>query len=189
MPGTDKAWRLDGSGTLAQARQVPSPNRDGRPAGAAITLLVIHNISLPPGEFGGSAVEELFTNCLNPRAHPYFAGIADLKVSSHFLIRRDGGLIQFVPCQQRAWHAGQSQWQGREHCNDYSIGIELEGDDHSAYADGQYDVLARLGRALLRTYPISDVVGHSDIALPAGRKTDPGPAFEWTRFRKALHTR
>ena len=164
------------------ARQVPSPNRDARPTPRDISLVVVHGISLPPGQFGGDAIENLFTNGLDPGADPYFASIAGLRVSAHFLVRRDGALTQFVACSERAWHAGQSTWRGRERCNDFSVGIELEGCDDVPYAGAQYAILARLVRALGRRYPIEDVVGHSDIA--PGRKTDPGPAFDWARFRR-----
>jgi len=169
---------------VAQARQIPSPNHDARPAGTNITLVVVHAISLPPGEFGGDGIERLFTNRLDPGAHPYFATVATLKVSSHFLIRRDGTLVQFVSCADRAWHAGVSAWNGRQRCNDFSIGVELEGTDENPYTAAQYAVLARLAKALRRLYPIADVVGHSDIA--PGRKTDPGPAFDWVRFRRLV---
>jgi AmpD protein len=151
---------------------------------AAIDLLVIHNISLPPGEFGGDAIADLFLNRLDPQAHPYYEGIANLRVSSHFLIRRDGALLQFVPCAKRAWHAGLSQWCGRERCNDFSIGIELEGADDHPFGDAQYECLSVLARALYARYPIKASVGHSDIA--PGRKTDPGPHFSWTRYFSAL---
>lgn len=181
-----KSWKLDASALLPAAAYVPSPNCDDRPAGTTIELLVIHNISLPPGEFGGPGIVELFTNRLDPRAHPYYGEIQDLKVSSHFLIRRDGELIQFVPCTRRAWHAGQSQWHGRSRCNDFSVGVELEGADDQPFADSQYAVLADLTRVLQRAYPIKDCVGHSDIATPPGRKTDPGPHFDWARFRAML---
>jgi len=147
-------------------------------------MIVVHGISLPPGEFGGDAIERLFTNRLDPGAHPGFAAIAPLRVSAHFLIRRDGALVQFVPCGRRAWHAGESAWGDRVRCNDFSIGIELEGSDDVAYAPAQYAMLGRLIRALRRRYPIADVVGHSDIA--AGRKTDPGAAFDWKRLARAV---
>lgn len=173
---------IDAGGIAPLARQVPSPNRDARPEGAAVTLVVVHGISLPPGEFGGDGILDLFTNRLDPRAHPYYATIAKLAVSAHFLVRRDGGLLQFVACAERAWHAGASTWKGRERCNDYSVGIELEGTDLIAYTAAQYAMLARLTRALSRRYPIADVVGHSDVA--PGRKTDPGPAFDWARLRR-----
>lgn len=175
---------VDRAGIVRAVAQVPSPNSDARPAGVEITLLVIHNISLPPGRFGGNAIAELFTNRLDPAAHPYFATVAQLRVSAHFLIGRDGALTQFVSCARRAWHAGPSAWRGREHCNDFSIGVELEGTDELAYEAGQYRVLARLTRALRRRYPIADFAGHQHIA--PGRKTDPGPAFDWARFRRLL---
>ncbi len=180
------SWKLDASGLLSAAAYVPTPNCDDRPVGVNIDLLVIHNISLPPGEFGGSGIIELFTNRLDPRAHPYYRGIEGLRVSSHFLIRRDGELLQFVPCARRAWHAGASEWRGRSCCNDFSIGVELEGADDQPFAESQYAVLGELTRALKRAYPIWDYVGHSDIATPPGRKTDPGPHFEWARYRKSI---
>ena len=180
------SWKLDASGLLSAATYVPSPNCDDRPGGAQIELLVIHNISLPPGEFGGPGIVELFTNRLDPLAHSYYREIQGLKVSSHFLIRRDGELIQFVPCARRAWHAGQSKWRGRSRCNDFSISVELEGADDQPFADSQYGSLADLTRALRRAYPIKDCVGHSDIATPPGRKTDPGPHFDWARFRSLI---
>ncbi len=175
--------KFDERGWLDEARHIPSPNCDARPDGEAPSLLVIHNISLPPGEFGGSAVEELFTNRLDWNAHPYYQGMRGLEVSAHFFIRRDGELIQFVPCSMRAWHAGASQWQGRERCNDFSIGIELEGTDDQAFTDAQYKRLAGLTESLKSAYPIAGIVGHSDIA--PGRKTDPGPHFDWARYRQA----
>ena len=180
------AWDLDAGGLLAAAQYIPSPNFDDRPEGVVIDLLVIHNISLPPGEFGGPGIVDLFTNRLDPDVHPYYRQIAGAKVSSHFLIRRDGALIQFVPCTRRAWHAGQSQWRGRNRCNDFSIGVEVEGADDRVFADAQYATLAILAAVLLKNYPIQDCVGHSDIALPPGRKTDPGPHFDWARFRRLL---
>ena len=176
-------------GVLASARQVPSPNFDDRPAGCEIELLVVHNISLPPGQFGGPGVIDFFTNRLDPKGHPYFSGIAGIKVSSHFLIRRDGELIQFVACGRRAWHAGASQWRGRNRCNDFSIGVELEGTDESGFTDGQYATLTALARKLIGIYPIVECVGHSDIATPPGRKTDPGPHFDWPRFRATVGPR
>ena len=176
--------RLDASGLVAEARYLPSPNCDDRPADALIDLLVIHNISLPPGEFGGEAIIDLFLNRLDPEAHPYFKAIATLRVSSHFLIRRDGTLMQFVPCAMRAWHAGQSLWCGRQRCNDFSVGIELEGTDDVAFSDAQYDSLNELARTLSDRYPIKASVGHSDIA--PGRKTDPGPFFSWPRYFSGL---
>jgi AmpD protein len=165
-------------------RFVASPNCDERPAGSAIDLLVVHAISLPPGEFGGSEIEALFTNTLDPAAHPYFAGLAGLKVSAHFLIQRDGAILQFVPCGKRAWHAGASSWRGRERCNDFSIGVELEGTDEVPFEDAQYGALAALTDAVARAYPLAHVAGHSDVA--PGRKTDPGPCFDWSRYRLAV---
>jgi len=173
---------VDRAGIARAAVQVPSPNCDDRPDGAAVTLLVLHGISLPPGEFGGPGIVALFTNRLDPAAHPYYAEIAHLRVSSHFLIQRDGALLQFVPCGKRAWHAGDSSWRGRERCNDFSIGVELEGTDDSPYEAAQYSTLGRLTQALARRYPIVEAAGHSDIA--PGRKTDPGPAFDWPRYRQ-----
>lgn len=171
---------MDAAGWLQGVTHTPSPNCDARPEGEAITLVVIHAISLPPGKFGGEGVIELFTNRLDPAAHPFYETIQDLRVSAHFFIRRDGELIQFVPCGLRAWHAGVSRWQGRERCNDFSLGIELEGTDDTPFTDVQYAVLNNL-LALLRTaYPIAAVVGHADIA--PGRKTDPGPYFDWARL-------
>ena len=172
--------RVDAGGKVATATQITSPNHDARPAGAAISLVVLHGISLPPGRFGGDDVERLFTNTLDPGADPAYGAIAHLRVSAHFFIRRNGALIQFVRCNERAWHAGVSSWRGRERCNDYSIGIELEGTDHVAYASAQYAVLARLLIALKARYPLEAAVGHSDVA--PGRKTDPGPAFDWDRI-------
>ena len=178
---------IDAEGRANLALQVPSPNCDERPDGGAIELLVVHGISLPPGVFGSDGIERLFTNRLDPRAHPYYATIAKLRVSSHFLIRRDGRLLQFVPCSKRAWHAGASAWRGRGACNDFSVGIELEGTDDRPYTGAQYRMLARLARTLARRYPIAAIAGHSDIA--PGRKTDPGPAFDWARLRRALSPR
>ena len=178
---------IDAGGLANLATQLPSPNCDERPAGCAVALVVVHGISLPPGEFGGDAILRLFTNRLDAVAHPYYATIAQLRVSAHFLVRRDGALLQFVPCTRRAWHAGKSSWQGRDRCNDYSVGIELEGADTLPYAAAQYAMLARLVRALRRRYPIEDVVGHSDIA--PGRKSDPGPAFDWERLARLLAPR
>ncbi|HXZ55656.1 MAG TPA: 1,6-anhydro-N-acetylmuramyl-L-alanine amidase AmpD [Burkholderiales bacterium] len=175
---------LDEEGILRGAEQVSSPNCDERPEDAEIALLVVHSISLPPGEFGGEAIRRLFTNTLDFSAHPYYANLRELKVSAHFLVRRGGELVQFVPCSRRAWHAGASSWGGRERCNDFSVGVELEGTDEGNYADAQYVSLSRLLHALRRRYPIVDVVGHSDIA--PGRKTDPGPAFDWGRLRGSL---
>jgi N-acetyl-anhydromuramoyl-L-alanine amidase len=162
----------------------PSPHCDARPAGAKIELLVIHNIALPPGEYGGPWIDDLFLARLDPKAHPAFEEIAALEVSSHFLIRRDGSLIQYVPCEMRAWHAGVSSWQGRARCNDFSIGVELEGSDDVPFAEPQYETLAKLTRALFSRYGRLEIAGHSDIA--PGRKTDPGPWFEWDRYRASV---
>ena len=172
------------TGVLPDAVQIPSPNWDLRPAGEAPSLLVIHNISLPPGEFGGDAIVRLFTNTLDFDEHPYYETLRQLRVSSHFLIRRDGELIQFVPCACRAWHAGASSWNGRERCNDFSIGVELEGVDEIPYTEAQYRRLADLTATLRLRYPITDIVGHADIA--PDRKTDPGQAFDWTHYRSLL---
>ncbi len=174
--------KINQQGYTNSARQIASPNFDARPKENDISLIVIHNISLPPGEYGGNGIIELFTNCLNPDAHPYYASIYQLRVSSHFLIRRDGELIQFVSCNQRAWHAGVSSWQGRERCNDFSVGIELEGSDHEAFTQLQYATLNQLLPGLQQRYPITAITGHSDIA--PGRKTDPGPFFDWSAIRK-----
>lgn len=172
------------AGWLAGAERCDSPNFDARPDGCRVELIVVHAISLPPDEFGGAGVSELFTNALDPHAHPYYATICDLRVSAHFFIRRDGRLIQFVSADDRAWHAGASQWRGRERCNDFSIGIELEGCDSQPFEPVQYERLAVVVRALRGHYPIADIVGHSDIA--PGRKTDPGPLFDWERLRGML---
>jgi AmpD protein len=176
--------QIDAAGFVDAAQFIRSPNCDERPADSRIELLVIHNISLPPGQFGGSAICDLFLNRLDPGAHPYFRAIAERRVSAHFLIRRDATLLQFVPCAQRAWHAGESNWRGRARCNDFSIGIELEGTDECAFEDGQYSKLAQLARALKSRYPIVESVGHADIA--PGRKTDPGPHFDWARYVKLV---
>lgn len=178
------AFKLDPDGRVINLVFIPSPNCDERPEKAAIELIVIHNISLPPNQFGGEAVKQFFTNQLDFFAHPYFQGLRNLKLSAHFFIRRCGEIIQFVPCSKRAWHAGVSKWRGRERCNDFSIGIELEGSDLVAYTAAQYASLVRLTRLLKRHYPISDIVGHTDIAPE--RKTDPGPAFDWKKYRALL---
>jgi N-acetyl-anhydromuramoyl-L-alanine amidase len=175
------------TGLVAPARQLPSPNCDERPPGAVPELIVLHGISLPPGQFGGDAIDRLFTNTLAPTAHPYFREIAALRVSAHLLIRRDGELVQYVALHRRAWHAGESCYRGRPACNDYSIGIELEGSDDTPYGDAQYARLAELVRALLAHYPTLDlrrVVGHCDVA--PGRKSDPGPAFDWPRLYRSV---
>jgi AmpD protein len=178
-PGIDVA-----SGWLDGTRRLESPNCDERPPGIQPELIVVHGISLPPGEFGGPWIDALFTNSLPPEQHPYFAQVADLRVSAHALVRRDGEVVQYVPFGRRAWHAGQSRWMGRERCNDFSVGIELEGTDARAYEPAQYAALARLFAALCRAYPTlspARVVGHSDVA--PGRKSDPGIAFDWPLLR------
>ncbi|HET7062151.1 MAG TPA: 1,6-anhydro-N-acetylmuramyl-L-alanine amidase AmpD [Nitrosospira sp.] len=178
---------IDGEGYLGNTRFIPSPNFDERPEECGVNLLVIHNISVPPDDFGGEGVIELFTNVLDPEAHPYYQRLRGLKVSAHFFIRRRGEIIQFVSCEKRAWHAGESCWQGRGRCNDYSIGIELEGSDCMPFTNAQYAALASLTHELQERYPIHDIVGHSDIA--PGRKTDPGPCFDWARYRTAISHR
>ena len=175
------------TGLLTGVRQVLSPHLDARPRGVAPELIVVHGISLPPGEFGGPWIDRLFAGDLPPDAHPSFRDTAALRVSAHALIRRDGAITQYVPFGMRAWHAGESQFRGRSGCNDFSIGIELEGTDATAYTDAQYQSLAALVSALLATYPTlaaDRITGHADIA--PGRKTDPGRAFEWDRWRKML---
>ncbi len=180
--------RVDaGTGLILGVRQVLSPHFDRRPSGVLPDLLVVHGISLPPGEFGGPWIDRLFTGTLPADVHPYFREIAGQRVSAHALIRRDGRIVQYVPFSERAWHAGQSSYAGRAACNDFSIGVELEGTDEGGYEDPQYGALAALGAALLRAYPSLSseaIVGHSDIA--PGRKSDPGPAFDWSRFRGVL---
>jgi AmpD protein len=174
-------------GWLLQARRVPSPNFGPRPIGCVPELLVIHNISLPPGCYGGDCIERLFTNCLDWDEHPYFAEIRGIEVSAHLLIRRSGDLVQFVNFAERAWHAGKSSYRGRDNCNDFSIGIELEGVDDEPYEQAQYYTLAAVTDLLLAHYPqmsAQKIVGHSEIA--PGRKTDPGQAFEWPRYRRQL---
>ncbi|MEY2853930.1 MAG: hypothetical protein RL030_1062 [Pseudomonadota bacterium] len=175
------------TGLLVGARQVLSPHSDPRPSGVAADLIVLHGISLPPGQFGGAWIERLFNGQLPRDGHPYFAEIDGMRVSAHVLVRRDGEIVQFVPFQSRAWHAGQSSWEGRSACNDFSIGIELEGSDEVPYEAAQYASVVRLVRALLVAYPqmsLSRLVGHSDIA--PGRKTDPGDAFDWSQLRAQL---
>lgn len=175
------------TGWLLGARQVPSPNFDARPGGILPELIVVHGISLPPDRFGGPWIDRLFTNSLPPDEHPYFAAIQNLKVSSHLMIRRDGEVVQYVPLHERAWHAGASSYHGRERCNDFSIGVELEGADEVPYEPAQYRVLSALIAMLCAAYPSlssSRIAGHSDIA--PGRKTDPGPAFDWQRFYALL---
>jgi AmpD protein len=163
---------------------VDSPNCDDRPANTEVTLVVLHCISLPPGEYGGDAIERLFTNRLDPAAHPYFRQIAQLRVSSHYLVRRDGELVGFVPVERRAWHAGVSSWRGRSRCNDFSVGIELEGAEHDAFTAPQYRALGALVRRLRARWPIRDLAAHSDVA--PGRKTDPGARFDWARLLTSL---
>ena len=174
-------FSLDAMGWCGDASRSACPNFDARPENTEISLLVIHNISLPPGQFGGVWIEALFANELDCDAHPYFNQLRGLQVSAHFLIRRDAQLLQFVPTMQRAWHAGQSEFKGRSRCNDFSIGIELEGSDFEPYTDAQYQALTNLTLALARHHPLTDVVGHEHIA--PGRKTDPGPFFDWQRYR------
>ncbi|HUX90274.1 MAG TPA: 1,6-anhydro-N-acetylmuramyl-L-alanine amidase AmpD [Gallionellaceae bacterium] len=176
--------KIDTNGWLSGVRRIASPNYDRRPPGTKIDLLVIHNISLPPDQFGSLSIVKFFTNQLDVDEHPYYAQLKGVKVSSHFLIRRDGQIVQFVPCRGRAWHAGVSDWQGRARCNDFSLGVELEGSDFVPFTDLQYSALARLTRRLQRAYPIRSIAGHSDIA-PV-RKTDPGPYFDWPRYQAAL---
>jgi AmpD protein len=184
----DAELRVDrSSGLLHGALQIASPNCDPRPAGVEADLMVVHGISLPPGEFGGPWIERLFTNALPTDAHPYFAELAGVRVSSHLVIGRDAAITQYVKFTERAWHAGKSCYAGREACNDFSIGIELEGTDTLAYEAAQYDALAAVVAALCAAYPRLSperLVGHSDIA--PGRKTDPGPAFDWRRARSAI---
>jgi AmpD protein len=173
-PGWNHGW-------WRSARRCPSPNEGPRPAGTSIDLVVLHSISLPPGVYGGDAIEQLFTNRLDWDAHPYYQGIRGLQVSAHFLVRRNGELLQFVSCDRRAWHAGRSQWQGRDNCNDFSIGIEFEGLEGETFDDAQYRALAALLPALVQHYPVREIVGHEHIA--PGRKIDPGPGFDWARAR------
>ena len=178
-PAARPAWR---GGWLQAARRIDSPNFGPRPAGLAIDLVVVHSISLPPGEYGGDAIERLFTNRLDPGAHPYFEALRDLRVSAHFVIRRDGALLQFVSCLRRAWHAGASSWNGRAGCNDFSIGIELEGLEGDTFEDAQYERLERTLIALRGRYPVGAVAGHEHVA--PGRKHDPGAGFDWARLRR-----
>jgi AmpD protein len=175
------------SGWMRGIRQVPSPNFDARPGGILPELIVVHGISLPPDEFGGPWIDRLFTNALPPAEHPYFEKIKELKVSTHLLIRRNGELVQYVPFHERAWHAGASSYQGRERCNDFSVGIELEGADEIPYEPAQYRMLSAAILELCKAYPslsLARIAGHSDIA--PGRKTDPGPAFDWQRLYALL---
>lgn len=174
-------WR---EGWYRFAAPCPSPNFGARPAGSTVDLVVLHCISLPPGQYGGPEVQQLFTNQLNWQQHPYFQGIRGLQVSAHFFIRRDGGLMQFVSCEQRAWHAGASSYRGRSNCNDNSIGIELEGLDGALFEPAQYATLGALCAAILQQYPIACIAGHEHIA--PGRKRDPGPGFDWNRLQNDL---
>jgi AmpD protein len=182
-PDADPLSAWDG-GWWRAARRVASPNFGPRPAGAKVTLALIHSISLPPGVYGSDAVERLFTNRLAWDAHPYYRRIRGLTVSSHFFVRRDGAAVQFVSSDERAWHAGTSSWQGRDNCNDFSVGIELEGLEGERFEAAQYDTLAVLLRALAARHPLESVAGHEHVA--PGRKIDPGPGFDWTRLRIAL---
>ncbi|MES2205809.1 MAG: 1,6-anhydro-N-acetylmuramyl-L-alanine amidase AmpD [Pseudomonadota bacterium] len=177
-------WQVGADGWLPAAHSCISPNYDERPLNVYPKILVVHAISLPPDHFGGRDIDALFTNTLNPAAHPYYESIAHLKVSAHFLIRRDGELMQYVSTAHRAWHAGVSCWNGIEKCNDFSIGVELEGCDTIAFEKLQYPILVQLTRALWRHYPLEEIVGHEHIA--PGRKTDPGPYFDWDYYRKLL---
>ncbi|MDR5780352.1 1,6-anhydro-N-acetylmuramyl-L-alanine amidase AmpD [Caballeronia sp. LZ065] len=177
---TDPA-HIDGQGWLTRARRLPSPNFEARPGNAAPTLIVVHNISLPPDDFTTNAIADFFLNQLDHDAHPYFDQLRGMRVSAHFVIRRNGDIEQFVSCDERAWHAGVSSFRGRERCNDFSIGIELEGSDRLPFESPQYDALGPLVRLLVKRYPIDALAGHSDIA--PGRKTDPGPHFDWPRLR------
>lgn len=188
MTQSTAIFSIDAEGWCEQARRVPSPHHNERASPDDVSLLVVHGISLPPGQFGGPWIDDLFLGRLDPGAHPYFTEIQGLRVSAHCLIRRDGELVQYVPFGARAWHAGVSSWEGREACNDFSIGIELEGTDELPYDDAQYEVLASLTRAISSHYPAISaerIVGHCDIA--PGRKTDPGASFEWLRYRQMLN--
>jgi AmpD protein len=174
-------------GWIREARRVPSPNCEPRPPACEPELLVLHNISLPPGRYGGDCIERFFTNCLDWEEHAYYEEIRGMEVSAHLLVRRSGEVVQFVNLDERAWHAGCSSWQGRDNCNDFSVGIELEGCDDDPYTDAQYDALLALTTLLVSHYPLmaaDKVVGHCDIA--PGRKTDPGAAFDWSRYRRGV---
>ncbi|MDP1968562.1 MAG: 1,6-anhydro-N-acetylmuramyl-L-alanine amidase AmpD [Burkholderiaceae bacterium] len=183
-PGNGAQPGLWEQGWYRFARRLPSPNHAARPAAARIDLIVLHSISLPPGHYGGEEVHRLFTNTLDWDAHPYFASIRDMRVSSHFYIHRNGDLWQFVACDQRAWHAGASHYRGRDNCNDDSIGIELEGLEGDRFEDAQYETLESLSAAIAQHYPIQHVAGHEHVA--PGRKKDPGPGFDWQRLQRAL---
>lgn len=182
QPQAAASWLA--GGWLQGARRRETPNFNARPSGTTVDLVVIHSISLPPGGYGGDEIERLFTNRLDGDAHPYFSRLRGLAVSAHFVLRRDGALLQFVGCDDRAWHAGVSRWRGRESCNDFSIGVELEGLEGQAFETAQYDVLALLLSALARRYPIEGVAGHEHVAPM--RKADPGAGFEWRRVAAAL---
>lgn len=182
MTRASAGWR---GGWWTAARRIDSPNHGARPRGTAITLAVIHSISLPPGRYGGDAIERLFTNTLDWDAHPSYDGIRGLEVSSHFVVRRDGELLQFVSTARRAWHAGRSIWRGRENCNDYSVGIELEGLEGERFEDAQYGRLVLVLEALARRHPIDGVVGHEHVAPE--RKRDPGPGFDWSRLQRMVN--
>jgi N-acetyl-anhydromuramoyl-L-alanine amidase len=174
---------VDADGWLSTATRLPSPNFEARPGAIEPTLIVVHNISLPPDDFGGDAIRDFFQNRLDHDAHPYFEQLRGVRVSAHFVVRRDGAIEQYVSCNERAWHAGVSSFRGRERCNDFSIGIELEGSDRFPFERAQYDALHVLVDALTTRYPIDALAGHSDIA--PGRKTDPGPHFDWRRLQRA----
>jgi len=182
------AYTIDrDSGLMQAARQCPSPNQNARPGDCDPSAIIVHGISLPPGEFGGGFIEKLFTNCLDWDAHPYFDEIRDFRVSAHLLVQRDGAVVQFVPFTQRAWHAGESQFRGVPRCNDYSIGIELEGEDNTQYANNQYAALVSALIAIMQAWPnitVRQIAGHCDVA--PGRKSDPGPAFDWLRLYDGL---
>lgn len=180
------AFRIGADGWCSEAQCLPSPNFDARPEGVEPFLLVIHNISLPPGQFGGSWIADLFTNTLDFAAHPAFDELRGVHVSAHFLIRRNGELLQFVSGNERAWHAGASSFEGKERCNDFSIGVEMEGSDFEPFAEVQYETLAALTNALCSRYRLTGVAGHEHIA--PGRKTDPGPFFDWGKFRQTLYS-
>lgn len=186
MAPSASGWTIDAAGWCPAAQQVPSPNCDARDAAAPIDLLLIHNISLPPGEFGGPHIANLFCNRLDHGAHPYFEHLRPLRVSAHFLIRRDGSVLQFVSTLQRAWHAGVSAFEGRERCNDFSVGIELEGSDFRPFEPAQYRSLAHLTSAVVARHGIAAVAGHEHVA--PGRKTDPGPFFDWAAYRQAYRS-
>ena len=175
------------AGWWRHAVRLRSPNCNDRPPGEPVTLAIVHSISLPPGQYGGDAVARLFTNRLDVSAHPYFAPLEGLRVSAHFFVRRDGAVMQFVSCDERAWHAGASRWRGREDCNDWSVGIEMEGLEGEPFARAQYRALGRMLRALARRYPIAEVVGHEHVA--PGRKGDPGARFDWRALARGLGSR